>query len=175
MFFAFEEPSPTRYITPPRSAPLSLLSVVPSSARRVFQSLLASCSTSAAASQAPPTLLLHTCYRPMPHRSTSSSSSAKDSVLNSPYSPSSRRPSGQPRTSRMQYSACGACRMRRLVDLHLTTCIAPSDSVLVCSVRCDLKDQPYNGAVTPQCGNCTERGLRCVYVDFFASALYVRC
>ncbi|VDC05983.1 unnamed protein product [Peniophora sp. CBMAI 1063] len=87
----------------------------------------------------------------MPHRSTSSSSSAKDSVLSPPYSPS-RRPQGQPRTSRMQYSACGACRMRR--------------------VRCDLKDQPYNGAGTPQCGNCTERGLRCV--DEFADVKAVK-
>ncbi|KZV75772.1 hypothetical protein PENSPDRAFT_748193 [Peniophora sp. CONT] len=88
----------------------------------------------------------------MPHRSTSSSSpSAKDTLLNSPYS-SPRRPPGQPRTSRMQYSACGACRMRR--------------------VRCDLKDQPYNGTLTPQCGNCTERGLRCV--DEFADVKAVK-
>ncbi|KAI0035738.1 hypothetical protein K488DRAFT_24378, partial [Vararia minispora EC-137] len=65
---------------------------------------------------------------------------------------SPRRSSGQPRTSRMQYSACGACRMRR--------------------VRCDLKDQPYNGTGQPQCGNCTERGLRCV--DEFADVKAVK-
>ena len=47
----------------------------------------------------------------------------------------------------IQFSACGACRMRR--------------------VRCDLKDlqaaNPSSSLST--CSNCQERGLRCVYVQ----------
>ncbi|KAJ3774794.1 hypothetical protein EV361DRAFT_877488 [Lentinula raphanica] len=67
--------------------------------------------------------------------------------------PYSRRPSGQPKSSRQQFSACGACRMRR--------------------VRCDLKDIsiPITGP-HPACSNCKERGLKCV--DEFADVKAVK-
>ncbi|KAJ4488457.1 hypothetical protein J3R30DRAFT_3435911 [Lentinula aciculospora] len=67
--------------------------------------------------------------------------------------PYSRRPSGQPKSSRQQFSACGACRMRR--------------------VRCDLKDIsiPVTGP-HPACSNCKERGLKCV--DEFADVKAVK-
>ncbi|KAJ4479505.1 hypothetical protein C8R41DRAFT_843688 [Lentinula lateritia] len=67
--------------------------------------------------------------------------------------PYARRPSGQPKSSRQQFSACGACRMRR--------------------VRCDLKDIsiPVTGP-HPACSNCKERGLKCV--DEFADVKAVK-
>ncbi|KAF8509550.1 hypothetical protein JB92DRAFT_3083744 [Gautieria morchelliformis] len=49
-----------------------------------------------------------------------------------------RRPAGHPRSSRQQFSACGACRIRR--------------------VRCDLKDLPDSST----CSNCQEHGFNCV-------------
>ncbi|OBZ75949.1 hypothetical protein A0H81_04443 [Grifola frondosa] len=65
----------------------------------------------------------------------------------------SRRASGQPKSTRQQYSACGACRMRR--------------------VRCDLKDLPILGSGQhPPCSNCSERGLNCV--DEFAEVKAVK-
>ncbi|KAF5372942.1 hypothetical protein D9758_001674 [Tetrapyrgos nigripes] len=68
-------------------------------------------------------------------------------------SPYPRRPSAQPKSSRQQFSACGACRMRR--------------------VRCDLKDLtvPITGP-NPACSNCNERGLKCV--DEFADVKAVK-
>ncbi|KAJ7632193.1 hypothetical protein FB45DRAFT_911775 [Roridomyces roridus] len=68
--------------------------------------------------------------------------------VSAPY----RRPTGQPKSSRQQYSACGACRMRR--------------------VRCDLKDLPVAGGPHPACSNCQERGLKCV--DEFADVKAVK-
>ncbi|KAH9951307.1 hypothetical protein B0H21DRAFT_276431 [Amylocystis lapponica] len=65
----------------------------------------------------------------------------------------SRRVHGQPKSSRQQYSACGACRMRR--------------------VRCDLKDLPISASGQhPPCSNCSERGLKCV--DEFAEVKAVK-
>ena len=52
------------------------------------------------------------------------------------------------KSSRQQFSACGACRMRR--------------------VRCDLKDLPPNS----HCSNCAERALQCV--DEFADVKTVK-
>ncbi|KAH9997486.1 hypothetical protein BJV77DRAFT_941252 [Russula vinacea] len=71
-----------------------------------------------------------------------------------PYpSTTTRRASAQPKSSRQQFSACGACRMRR--------------------VRCDLKDLPFSSTGTqPQCSNCKERGLKCV--DEFAEVKAVK-
>ncbi|KAF5330912.1 hypothetical protein D9619_005846 [Psilocybe cf. subviscida] len=68
-------------------------------------------------------------------------------------SPYARRPANQPKSSRQQFSACGACRMRR--------------------VRCDLKDLPA-GFVGPHpaCSNCKERGIKCV--DEFADVKAVK-
>lgn len=71
----------------------------------------------------------------MSPRGTSTSLSARTA---SPYS---RRPGSQPKSSRQQFSACGACRMRR--------------------VRCDLKDLSASSNHSP-CSNCKERGLNCV-------------
>ncbi|CAK5279459.1 unnamed protein product [Mycena citricolor] len=68
--------------------------------------------------------------------------------VSAPY----RRPVGQPKSSRQQYSACGACRMRR--------------------VRCDLKDLPVATGPHPACSNCQERGLKCV--DEFADVKAVK-
>ncbi|KAJ7836994.1 hypothetical protein B0H14DRAFT_2792410 [Mycena olivaceomarginata] len=68
--------------------------------------------------------------------------------VSAPY----RRPPGQPKSSRQQYSACGACRMRR--------------------VRCDLKDLPVASGPHPACSNCQERGLKCV--DEFADVKAVK-
>ncbi|KAF8905979.1 hypothetical protein CPB84DRAFT_1770713 [Gymnopilus junonius] len=67
--------------------------------------------------------------------------------------PYSRRSASQPKSSRQQFSACGACRMRR--------------------VRCDLKDLPI-GFVGPHpaCSNCKERGIKCV--DEFADVKAVK-
>ncbi|KAK7440186.1 hypothetical protein VKT23_017129 [Stygiomarasmius scandens] len=68
-------------------------------------------------------------------------------------SPYPRRPSAQPKSSRQQFSACGACRMRR--------------------VRCDLKDLPVPvTGPNPACSNCKERGLKCV--DEFADVKAVK-
>ncbi|KAG8217340.1 hypothetical protein J3R82DRAFT_5435 [Butyriboletus roseoflavus] len=67
-----------------------------------------------------------------------------------PYPP--RRTPGQPKSSRQQFSACGACRMRR--------------------VRCDLKEFYSNGAPQPSCSNCRERNIKCV--DEFAEVKAVK-
>ncbi|KAJ7445721.1 hypothetical protein B0H11DRAFT_1746591 [Mycena galericulata] len=89
----------------------------------------------------------------MPPRSSSSAASAAvrpqpSRSVSAPY----RRPTGQPKSSRQQYSACGACRMRR--------------------VRCDLKDLPVAHGPHPACSNCQERGLKCV--DEFADVKAVK-
>ncbi|KAJ6618357.1 hypothetical protein B0H10DRAFT_2030566 [Mycena sp. CBHHK59/15] len=81
----------------------------------------------------------------MAPRGTSSTGSRS---VSAPY----RRPTGQPKSSRQQYSACGACRMRR--------------------VRCDLKDLPVASGPHPACSNCQERGLKCV--DEFADVKAVK-
>ncbi|KAI6036830.1 hypothetical protein BKA83DRAFT_4167938 [Pisolithus microcarpus] len=79
------------------------------------------------------------------HRSTSSAAA--------PYP---RRASGQPKSTRQQFSACGACRMRR--------------------VRCDLKDlapvTTSDGVQQPSCSNCKERNIKCV--DEFAEVKAVK-
>ncbi|KAI0053838.1 hypothetical protein FA95DRAFT_1551599 [Auriscalpium vulgare] len=88
----------------------------------------------------------------MPLRS--SSPAQKSPSGSPPYpSPSARRVPGQPKSTRQQFSACGACRMRR--------------------VRCDLKDLPFPGnGQHQQCSNCKERGLKCV--DEFAEVKAVK-
>ncbi|KAH9854112.1 hypothetical protein C2E23DRAFT_726924 [Lenzites betulinus] len=72
----------------------------------------------------------------------------------SPYPSSmSRKLPTQPKSTRQQYSACGACRMRR--------------------VKCDLKDLPtLASGQHPPCSNCSERGLNCV--DEFAEVKAVK-
>ncbi|XP_006458258.1 hypothetical protein AGABI2DRAFT_183343 [Agaricus bisporus var. bisporus H97] len=68
-------------------------------------------------------------------------------------SPYSRRVSSQPKSTRQQFSACGACRMRR--------------------VRCDLKDRIIATAgPNPSCSNCKERNIKCV--DEFADVKAVK-
>ncbi|KAG1749013.1 uncharacterized protein EDB91DRAFT_1112007 [Suillus paluster] len=83
----------------------------------------------------------------------SSSTPRSASSASAPYP---RRAAGQPKSSRQQFSACGACRMRR--------------------VRCDLKDLPItqtsNGMQQPSCSNCKERGIKCV--DEFAEVKAVK-
>ncbi|KAF4615533.1 hypothetical protein D9613_002920 [Agrocybe pediades] len=83
----------------------------------------------------------------------SSAANAASSGTRASGTPYSRRTSSQPKSSRQQFSACGACRMRR--------------------VRCDLKDLPL-GFVgpTPACSNCKERGIKCV--DEFADVKAVK-
>ncbi|KAG6333605.1 hypothetical protein ID866_5490 [Astraeus odoratus] len=80
-------------------------------------------------------------------------SAAHRSAAPTPYP---RRASGQPKSTRQQFSACGACRMRR--------------------VRCDLKDlAPVStsaGAQQPSCSNCRERNIKCV--DEFAEIKAVK-
>ncbi|KAK0197559.1 hypothetical protein F5146DRAFT_1015875 [Armillaria mellea] len=86
----------------------------------------------------------------MSPRTPSTSSPTSSRSASAPYL---RRPSGQPKSSRQQFSACGACRMRR--------------------VRCDLKDLPIATAgPNPACSNCKERGLKCV--DEFADVKAVK-
>ncbi|KAL1746071.1 hypothetical protein HDZ31DRAFT_34884 [Schizophyllum fasciatum] len=82
---------------------------------------------------------------------SSSTSPATSRSTSAPY-PAPRRPSGQPKSSRQQFSACGACRMRR--------------------VRCDLKDLAAVNGSPPACSNCKERGLKCV--DEFADVKAVK-
>ncbi|KAJ7184264.1 hypothetical protein C8R46DRAFT_455587 [Mycena filopes] len=89
----------------------------------------------------------------MPPRGSSSAPANNARTLASrsvsaPY----RRPTNSPKSSRQQYSACGACRMRR--------------------VRCDLKDLPVASGPHPACSNCQERGLKCV--DEFADVKAVK-
>ncbi|KAF9532331.1 hypothetical protein CPB83DRAFT_759588 [Crepidotus variabilis] len=85
----------------------------------------------------------------MPPRGSSAATSPPKNA-NTPYS---RRPSSQPKSSRQQFSACGACRMRR--------------------VRCDLKDLPIASAgPNPACSNCKERGINCI--DEFADVKAVK-
>ncbi|CAE6461158.1 unnamed protein product [Rhizoctonia solani] len=63
-----------------------------------------------------------------------------------------RRGEAQPKSTRQQFAACGACRMRR--------------------VKCDLKDVNPRAGETPMCTNCQERGLKCV--DEFANVKAVK-
>ncbi|KAG9124802.1 hypothetical protein FRC07_010200 [Ceratobasidium sp. 392] len=63
-----------------------------------------------------------------------------------------RADSTQPKSTRQQFAACGACRMRR--------------------VKCDLKDVSPRPGETPMCTNCQERGLKCV--DEFANVKAVK-
>ncbi|OSD01630.1 hypothetical protein PYCCODRAFT_1369162 [Trametes coccinea BRFM310] len=87
----------------------------------------------------------------MSPRSAHSPVSRTDSI--SPYPSMSRKAPSQPKSTRQQYSACGACRMRR--------------------VKCDLKDLPtLASGQHPPCSNCSERGLNCV--DEFAEVKAVK-
>ncbi|RPD66016.1 hypothetical protein L226DRAFT_454081 [Lentinus tigrinus ALCF2SS1-7] len=87
----------------------------------------------------------------MSSRNAPSPLSRADST--SPYPSMSRRAPSQPKSTRQQYSACGACRMRR--------------------VKCDLKDLPtLASGQHPPCSNCSERGLNCV--DEFAEVKAVK-
>ncbi|EIW60500.1 uncharacterized protein TRAVEDRAFT_165341 [Trametes versicolor FP-101664 SS1] len=88
----------------------------------------------------------------MSPRSAPSPVTRTDSI--SPYpSAMSRKAPMQPKSTRQQYSACGACRMRR--------------------VKCDLKDLPTLASGShPPCSNCNERGLNCV--DEFAEVKAVK-
>ncbi|KAH7929778.1 hypothetical protein BV22DRAFT_1002173 [Leucogyrophana mollusca] len=83
-------------------------------------------------------------------------SSSTPRSVSSASAPYTRRAAGQPKSSRQQFSACGACRMRR--------------------VRCDLKDLPLTtttaGLQQPACSNCKERGIKCV--DEFAEVKAVK-
>ncbi|KAI0079977.1 hypothetical protein K474DRAFT_438548 [Panus rudis PR-1116 ss-1] len=86
-----------------------------------------------------------------PRRTSPSSSNSRSA---SPYSPQATRDTTKPKSKkREQFSACGACRMRR--------------------VRCDLKDLPVSASGHhPPCSNCKERGLKCV--DEFAEVKAVK-
>ncbi|KAI0831185.1 hypothetical protein BC628DRAFT_1311765 [Trametes gibbosa] len=88
----------------------------------------------------------------MSPRSAHSPVTRTDSL--SPYPSSiSRKPPVQPKSTRQQYSACGACRIRR--------------------VKCDLKDLPtLASGQHPPCSNCSERGINCV--DEFAEVKAVK-
>ncbi|KAI8998747.1 hypothetical protein BD414DRAFT_408105 [Trametes punicea] len=87
----------------------------------------------------------------MSPRSAHSPVSRTDSI--SPYPSMSRKAPAQPKSTRQQYSACGACRMRR--------------------VKCDLKDLPtLASGQHPPCSNCSERNLKCV--DEFAEVKAVK-
>ncbi|KDQ60654.1 hypothetical protein JAAARDRAFT_204482 [Jaapia argillacea MUCL 33604] len=92
----------------------------------------------------------------MSPRSDASSSSRRASSTSPPYPmPPPRRSSNKPKSSRQQFSACGACRMRR--------------------VRCDLKDRQQSSTLDipfAACSNCKERGLKCV--DEFAQVKAVK-
>ncbi|KAJ3488625.1 hypothetical protein NLJ89_g11595 [Agrocybe chaxingu] len=89
----------------------------------------------------------------MSPRGSSAASPSTHGSRNSTTAPYTRRSSSQPKSSRQQFSACGACRMRR--------------------VRCDLKDLPINSlGPHPACSNCTERGIKCV--DEFADVKAVK-
>ncbi|KAF9228637.1 hypothetical protein BS17DRAFT_772276 [Gyrodon lividus] len=83
-------------------------------------------------------------------------SSSVPRTATSASAPYSRRAAGQPKSTRQQFSACGACRMRR--------------------VRCDLKDLPPSttpiGVPQTSCSNCRERGIKCV--DEFAEVKAVK-
>ncbi|KXN90525.1 hypothetical protein AN958_04197 [Leucoagaricus sp. SymC.cos] len=88
----------------------------------------------------------------MSPRGASSSASSGVSTR-SAATPYSRRPASQPKSTRQQFSACGACRMRR--------------------VRCDLKDLVIATAgPNPSCSNCKERNIKCV--DEFADVKAVK-
>ncbi|KAI0781054.1 hypothetical protein BD413DRAFT_464064 [Trametes elegans] len=87
----------------------------------------------------------------MSPRSAPSPVTRNDSL--SPYPSMSRKTPAQAKSTRQQYSACGACRMRR--------------------VKCDLKDLPtLASGQHPPCSNCNERGLNCV--DEFAEVKAVK-
>ena len=93
----------------------------------------------------------------------SSSAPRSASSASAPYP---RRAAGQPKSSRQQFSACGACRMRRSVP----NASYPLPLILIFHrVRCDLKDLPVSqssgGMQQPSCSNCKERGIKCVYVQ----------
>ncbi|OAX40042.1 hypothetical protein K503DRAFT_809201 [Rhizopogon vinicolor AM-OR11-026] len=79
-------------------------------------------------------------------------SSSTPRSATSASAPYPRRAAGQPKSSRQQFSACGAC------------------------LRCDLKDLPAaqttNGAQQTSCSNCKERGIKCV--DEFAEVKAVK-
>ncbi|KAJ7468057.1 hypothetical protein FB451DRAFT_1560569 [Mycena latifolia] len=80
------------------------------------------------------------------------SSSASTVRIAAPRSVSTSYRRGEPKSSRQQYSACGACRMRR--------------------VRCDLKDLTLACGPNSACSNCQERDLKCV--DEFADVKAVK-
>ena len=88
---------------------------------------------------------------------------------NAPYA---RRPAGQPKSSRQQFSACGACRMRRCVTLSFPG-PGPTETCSF-SVRCDLKDLPVGAAGPhPACSNCKERNINCVWVAIKISVVKI--
>ncbi|EPQ58392.1 hypothetical protein GLOTRDRAFT_120144 [Gloeophyllum trabeum ATCC 11539] len=91
----------------------------------------------------------------MSPKADSSSDDRRASSASPPYPPPpARRTSSKPKSARQQFSACGACRMRR--------------------VRCDLKDlqaAALDGQLIA-CSNCRERGLKCV--DEFAQVKAVK-
>jgi hypothetical protein len=95
-----------------------------------------------------------------------SSALAGSSSTNRGSAPYPRRSSGQPKSSRQQFSACGACRMRRYTSLLSRRHRPPPIFFFFSRVRCDLKDLPFSSAGPhPTCSNCKERGLKCVYVS----------
>jgi hypothetical protein len=98
----------------------------------------------------------------------SSSTPRSASSASAPYP---RRAAGQPKSSRQQFSACGACRMRRFVYLGSSLTHPHCNH----RVRCDLKDLPITqtsgGTQPPSCSNCKERGIKCVYVLFSSSPI----
>ncbi|CEL55161.1 hypothetical protein RSOLAG1IB_01169 [Rhizoctonia solani AG-1 IB] len=82
---------------------------------------------------------------------TASTTSSSTSAAAAAAAAAARRDS-QPKSTRQQFAACGACRMRR--------------------VKCDLKDVNPRAGETPMCTNCQERGLKCV--DEFANVKAVK-
>jgi hypothetical protein len=106
---------------------------------------------------------------PMPLKSASVPRSPGSASPPYPSTTTRRNSSSQPKSSRQQFSACGACRMRRysrLLAQPTTVC-----SVVGNRVRCDLKDLPFSSTGTqPQCSNCKERGLKCVSVLSLSSS-----
>lgn len=86
------------------------------------------------------------------------------SLKSSPGEQTPRRPSGQPKSGRKQYTACGACRMRRYVSISGITYRIFRILTLSFRVRCDLKDLQAKGEMPRGCSNCLQRGLNCVCV-----------
>ncbi|CAE6412034.1 unnamed protein product [Rhizoctonia solani] len=87
-----------------------------------------------------------------PYRRPNGATLSATATPPTPSNNNSARRDTQPKSTRQQFAACGACRMRR--------------------VKCDLKDVNPRPGETPMCTNCQERGLKCV--DEFANVKAVK-